>query len=243
MSDTLFYCPNIRENPQLSEQESHHCIKVLRMKEGDRLTVTDGKGYFYDCLLREVHPTHCVLSVEKESFRGKSWVFHLHIAFAPAKNMDRNEWFLEKATEIGIDEVTPLLCRFSERKEIKQARLQRIMISAMKQSQQAILPRLHEMIPFEEFTSMSFSSRKFIAHCYSTPKNPLVQTYQKGEDAILLIGPEGDFGEEEVAMAVERGFEPVSLGENRLRTETACLVASHTVHVLNQIKNDKRRTL
>ncbi|MFY9514698.1 MAG: 16S rRNA (uracil(1498)-N(3))-methyltransferase [Dysgonamonadaceae bacterium] len=236
MSDTPFYCPDIRENPQLSEQESHHCIKVLRMREGDRLTITDGRGYFYDCILTEAHPKHCVVSIEKEIFRGKSWNFSLHIAFAPTKNMERNEWFVEKATEIGIDEISPLLCRFSERKEVKSERLRKIIISAMKQSRQAVLPCLNEMIPFQEFVSMPFSGRKFIAHCYPLKKEPLTQTYKKGEDALLLIGPEGDFSEEEVQKAIEKGFQPIRFGENRLRTDTACLVACHTVHVLNQLE-------
>jgi 16S rRNA (uracil1498-N3)-methyltransferase len=150
--------------------------------------------------------------------------------------MERNEWFVEKATEIGIDEITPLLCRFSERKEVKSERLRKIIISAMKQSRQAVLPCLNEMIPFQEFISMPFSGRKFIAHCYPLKKEPLTQTYRKSEDALLLIGPEGDFSEEEVQKAIEKGFQPISLGENRLRTETACLVACHTVHVLNQLE-------
>ncbi|HON19692.1 MAG TPA: 16S rRNA (uracil(1498)-N(3))-methyltransferase [Salinivirgaceae bacterium] len=236
MSDTFFYYPDIRENPQLSEEESRHCIKVLRMKEGDRLTITDGKGFLYDCILVEAHPKHCMVSIETENFRDKSWNFNLHIAFAPTKNMERNEWFVEKATEIGVDEITPLLCRFSERKEVKSERLRKIMVSAMKQSRQTVLPCLNETIPFYEFISMPFSGRKFIAHCYPLKKEPLTQTYKKGEDALLLIGPEGDFSEEEVQKAIEKGFQPISLGENRLRTETACLVACHTVHVLNQLE-------
>jgi 16S rRNA (uracil1498-N3)-methyltransferase len=235
MSDAFFYYPDIRENPQLPEEESRHCIKVLRMREGDRLTITDGKGFLYDCILVEAHPKHCRVSIETENFRDKSWNFNLHIAFAPTKNMERNEWFVEKATEIGVDKITPLLCRFSERKEIKSERLSKIMVSAMKQSLQTVLPRLNEMIPFQEFISMPFSGRKFIAHCYPIEKERLTRTYSKGEDALLLIGPEGDFSEEEVQKAIEMGFEPISLGENRLRTETACLVACHTVHVLNQL--------
>lgn len=233
MSDTLFYCPDIRLKPQLSEQESQHCVKVLRMKNGDSLLVTDGKGFFFACTLAQAHPKHCLLQVEKEIARPKSWNFNLHIAFAPAKNMDRNEWFAEKATEIGIDAFSPLLCRFSERKEIKTERLEKILVSATKQSQQAVLPRLNEMVSFDDFISQPFNGQKFIAHCYDTPKKPLAQCYRKGENALILIGPEGDFSEEEVQKAIENGFEPVSLGENRLRTETACLIAVHTTHVIN----------
>ena len=143
------------------------------------------------------------------------------------------EWFAEKATESGIDRFTPLLCRFSERKELKTERLEKIVVSAMKQSQQAVMPVIDEMNPFDLFVENPFTGRKFIAHCHPTPKTALAKTYQKGEDALILIGPEGDFSEEEIQKAVSLGFEPVSLGENRLRTETACLVACHTLHVLN----------
>ena len=233
MADTVFYSPGIRHLQQLPEQESLHCVKVLRMKEGDKLTVTDGKGFFYPCTLIQAHPKHCVVSMDAEVAQSKTWNFSLHIAFAPTKNIDRMEWFAEKATESGIDRFTPLLCRFSERKELKTERLEKIVVSAMKQSQQAVMPVIDEMNPFDLFVENPFTGRKFIAHCHPTPKTALAKTYQKGEDALILIGPEGDFSEEEIQKAVSLGFEPVSLGENRLRTETACLVACHTLHVLN----------
>ena len=233
MADTVFYSPGIRHLQQLPEQESLHCVKVLRMKEGDKLTVTDGKGLFYPCTLIQAHPKHCVVSMDAEVAQPKTWNFSLHIAFAPTKNIDRMEWFAEKATESGIDRFTPLLCRFSERKELKTERLEKIVVSAMKQSQQAVMPVIDEMNPFDLFVENPFTGRKFIAHCHPTPKTALAKTYQKGEDALILIGPEGDFSEEEIQKAVSLGFEPVSLGENRLRTETACLVACHTLHVLN----------
>lgn len=235
MSDTIFYCPEIRQTPQLPEQESQHCAKVLRMKEGERLTVTDGKGYFYDCTLLQAHAKHCLFSIDAEHAKPKSWHPYIHIAFAPTKNMDRNEWFVEKATEIGIDRFTPLACRFSERKEIKTERLQKIAIAAMKQSQQAVLPEIDEMMRFSDFISRPFQGQKFIAHCYNSEKKLLAQQYKKDENVLILIGPEGDFSEEEVAEAIENGFQPISLGENRLRTETACLTAVHTVHIINNI--------
>ncbi len=235
MADTLFYCPEIRISPILSEQESQHCVKVLRMKEGDNLTVTDGAGSFYDCSLLQAHPRQCILHILRQWEEPGKRDYILHIAFAPTKQMDRNEWFVEKATEMGTDRFTPILSSYSERKEIKQERLEKIAISAMKQSQQARLPRIDELTRFVGLVSQPFKGRKFIAHCYDHPKKLLTQTYRKGENALILIGPEGDFSEEEVAHAIANGFEPVSLGDTRLRTETASLVATHTIHVINQI--------
>lgn len=235
MTDTLFFAPKIHESSQLPEQESQHCARVLRMKEGDKLTVTDGKGFFYRCTLVQAHPKRSVIQIDERVDAPKSWKFNLHIAFAPTKNMDRNEWFLEKATEIGADRFTPLLCRFSERKEIKTERLEKIIVSAMKQSQQAVLPKLDEMTPFDAFITQPFNGQKYIAHCYEEDKSLLAQHYKKGENTLVLIGPEGDFSEDEVNKAIANGFIPVSLGENRLRTETACLVAAHTVHVIDQL--------
>ncbi|MDR1743359.1 MAG: 16S rRNA (uracil(1498)-N(3))-methyltransferase [Dysgonamonadaceae bacterium] len=236
MSDTLFFCPDILHVPQLPEQESQHCVKALRMKEGDRIEVTDGKGFFYRCAILQAHPKHCVLSIEKADEQVKPWPFSLQIAFAPTKNMDRNEWFVEKATEIGTDRFSPLLCRYSERKDLKTERLWKIAVSAMKQSQQAFLPTIDEITPFARFVALPFNGRKFIAHCHPSPKKTLAEIYRKGENALALIGPEGDFSEQEVQQAIDNGFEPVSLGETRLRTETACLAACHTIHVINDLK-------
>lgn len=205
------------------------------MKEGDRLTVTDGTGFFYDCVLIQAHPKHCAVGIRSATAKPKSWNFNLQIAFAPTKNIDRIEWFAEKATEIGTDRFTPLLCRYSERKELKTDRLERIVVSAMKQSQQAVMPVIDEMVTFSRLIELPFAGRKFIAHCHPTEKTPLVKTYGRRENALILIGPEGDFSEEEIDRAVSLGFEPVGLGDNRLRTETACLVACHTLHVLNLI--------
>jgi len=235
MTNTVFYSPNIRHTHQLPDQESQHCVKVLRMKEGDKLTVTDGEGFFYDCTLIQAHHKNCMISINGEIPQPKSWNFNLQIAFAPTKNIDRIEWFAEKATEIGIDRFSPLLCRFSERKELKTERLEKIVVSAMKQSQQAVIPVIDDMISFEKFIQQPFNGHKFIAHCYPSEKVFLAQTYRKGENALVLIGPEGDFSEEEVQKAIDFGFKPVSLGENRLRTETACLVATHIIHIINNL--------
>lgn len=235
MADNIFYCPEILQNPILPEQESQHCAKVLRMQEGDLLTVTDGEGSFYECRLLVAHPKRSMVTILRQWEDPRTRDFMLHIAFGPTKQMDRNEWFLEKATEIGVDRFTPILGNFSERKEIKRERLTKIAISAMKQSQQSRLPLIEEMRSFSELVSQPFNGRKFIAHCYDLPKTALSESYRKGEDVLILIGPEGDFSEQEVTEAIDNGFEPISLGETRLRTETACLVATHTIHVLNQI--------
>lgn len=233
MADTLFYSPDIRQTSLLPEKESQHCVKVLRMREGDELTVTDGKGFFYECVLVQPKPKQCLVSIQDSIERTKGWIFNLQIAFAPTKQMERNEWFVEKAVEIGIDAITPMITHYSERKEIKTERLEKIAISAMKQSQQAYLPEIDEMTGFDRLISQPFNGKKYIAHCYDLPKTPLSQLYKKGENALILIGPEGDFSLEEVKKAIAAGFEPVALGESRLRTETACLAAIHTIHVVN----------
>lgn len=235
MEKTIFFAPDITTNGELPFEEAQHCVKVLRKKEGDEIFITDGKGYFYDAEIVQAHPKHCMVNILKSIQPYKGWDFNLQIAFAPTKNIDRIEWFTEKATEIGTDHFSPLLCQHSERKEIKLQRIEKILISAMKQSQKAILPILDEMGTFSNFIKQDFIGRKFIAHCYPTelPKPTIKEIYNKGEDALILIGPEGDFSEREVEEALQNGFEAISLGESRLRTETAALVACHTVHVLN----------
>lgn len=230
----LFYTPDINVNPELPEEEAGHCIRVLRLTEGDVIHLTDGKGYFYEAEITRAHHKHCEVKILKKTEQPPLWNFELHMAIAPTKNMDRMEWFTEKATEIGIDSITCLSCRHSERKEIKTARLEKILVSAMKQSQKATLPRLEGMTSFSEFVKRPFEGRKFIAHCELGEKRLLKQLYNPGENAIVLIGPEGDFSPDEISLALENGFEPISLGESRLRTETAALVACQTLHVLNQ---------
>lgn len=229
----LFYTPDIALTAELPEEEAGHCIRVLRLAEGDEIRLTDGKGYFYRAAIRRAHPKHCEVDILESWPQPPLWPFKLHIAVAPTKNMDRMEWFVEKATEIGIDEITCLNCRFSERREIKPARLEKILVSAMKQSLKATLPNLTGMTDFKAFVTQPFEGRKFIAHCEKEEKTPLKQAYRPGENALILIGPEGDFSPEEIALALAHGFEPVSLGESRLRTETAALVACHTIHVIN----------
>ena len=230
----LFYAPDISQNSILSEEESAHAIRVLRLKEGDEIILTDGKGFFYLSKITGAHPKHTELCILKQWEQERLWPFDLHIAIAPTKNMDRMEWFAEKTTEIGINAITCLRCRYSERREIKTVRLEKIMVSAMKQSQKASLPLLTGMTDFSDFIRFPFSGRKFIAHCEIGEKPLLKDTYQIGEKALILIGPEGDFSPEEVKLALQNGFEAISLGKSRLRTETAALAACQTMHVLNQ---------
>jgi 16S rRNA (uracil1498-N3)-methyltransferase len=231
----LFYAPGIAVNPELPEEESQHCMRVLRLGEGEEITLTDGKGFLYQAVLTETHPKHCRIRVTKKWEQAPLWNFYLHIAVAPTKNMERMEWFVEKATEIGINEITCLRCDHSERREIKLPRLNKIAVNAMKQSQKTILPLINEMIDFRDFVSSAFTEGyKMIGHCREGQKQLIKEVYKPGRNALLLIGPEGDFSNEEVQAASDAGFSPVSLGESRLRTETAALVACHTIQVLNQ---------
>lgn len=229
----VFYTPDIRTKAELPEEEAQHCIRVLRLTTGDEITLTDGKGNFYRAEISAASNKRCLVNIIETVYQQPLWPCHLHIAMAPTKNMDRNEWFAEKATEIGFDELTFLNCRFSERKVIKTERIEKILVSAMKQSLKARLPQLNEMTDFDKFIARDFNGQKFIAHCYEGEKPLLRDALHKGEDALVLIGPEGDFSEEEVKKAIEKGFIPISLGKSRLRTETAALVACHTMNLMN----------
>lgn len=230
----IFYAPDIESTLVLPEEESGHCVRVMRLAEGDEIMITDGKGNFYRTSITNAHPKHCQVEITSSWQPEKPWDAYIHIAVAPTKNMDRMEWFAEKATEIGIDEITCLNCRFSERKEVKTARLEKILVSAMKQSQKALLPQLNGMTDFKQFVRQPFNGRKFIAHCEEGEKPLIKSIYHPGENVLILIGPEGDFSPEEIKSAEENGFEAISLGKSRLRTETAALTACHTIHVLNQ---------
>ncbi|MFT4168330.1 MAG: 16S rRNA (uracil(1498)-N(3))-methyltransferase [Dysgonomonas sp.] len=233
MDKTIFFAPDILSDQTLPQEESAHCIRVLRKKEGDTIYIADGKGHFFDAEIIEAHQKHCVVNIINTIDEPKPWSNNLHIAFAPTKNMDRVEWFAEKATEIGIDRFSPLLCRYSERKEIKLPRIEKILISAMKQSQKSFVPQLDEMTAFADFIRQPFDGQKFIAHCYPQEKKLLKHAYTHGGNVLILIGPEGDFSEKEVQLALDNGFEPISLGNSRLRTETAALVACNTIQVIN----------
>ena len=226
----VFYTPDIQKSLELPEEEAQHCVRVLRLNAGDEITLTDGNGNFYRAEITAATNKRCLVKILETIPQEPLWSGHLHIAMAPTKNMDRNEWFAEKATEIGFDELTFLNCRFSERKVIKMERIEKIVISAIKQSLKARLPKLNEMTDFDKFITQEFTGQKFIAHRYEG-ENPLLKNILKPkEDALVLIGPEGDFSEEEVTKAIEKGFQPISLGKSRLRTETAALVATMVVN-------------
>ena len=229
----VFYTPDIQKSNELPEEEAQHCIRVLRLSIGDEITLTDGKGNFYKAEITVATNKRCFVNIKETIFQEPLWPCHLHIAMAPTKNMDRNEWFAEKATEIGFDELTFLNCRFSERKVIKTERIEKILVSAIKQSLKARLPKLNEMIEFDQFIRQEFKGQKFIAHCYEGEKPLLKNVLKPGEDALVLIGPEGDFSEEEVKKAIERGFVPISLGKSPIGCSRAAQSQSSLVTYRN----------
>ncbi|MBQ9523121.1 MAG: 16S rRNA (uracil(1498)-N(3))-methyltransferase [Paludibacteraceae bacterium] len=232
----LFYTPDIETSQVLSEEESAHCVRVLRYTRGDEILLTDGRGTTYTARITNPNPKHCAFEVVSQEKQVKGHPFHLHIAIAPTKNIERLEWMVEKCTEIGIDEITPLLCRFSERKQLRNDRLEKIILSAAKQSLTPYLPVLHELTNYDAFIEAHTSEAedRFIAHCYKDEKKLLKDLIVRGRDVLVLIGPEGDFSEQEVEEALEAGFKPVSLGSSRLRTETAGVVACHTAILVNE---------
>ena len=229
----LFYTPDIATTLELPQDEAAHAIRVLRLAEGSEVMLTDGKGSFYRAEIDRISGKRCYVRIVETITPDPLWRGHLHLAMAPTKNMDRIEWFAEKATEIGFDELTFLDCRFSERRVVKTERVEKILVSAMKQSLKPTLPMLNGMTPFDKFVSQPFEGQKFIAHCYEGEKEALLQALQPGENALVLIGPEGDFSPEEVQKAMTYGFRPITLGRSRLRTETAALVAVHMMNIVN----------
>jgi 16S rRNA (uracil1498-N3)-methyltransferase len=232
----IFYTPDLSGNTYtLDEPESKHCIRVLRLEKGNEITLVDGRGGYFIAEIVDPNPKRCSVKVIKSEFSFGKRNFQVHIAIAPTKNIERIEWFLEKATEIGIESVTPLLCRYSERKEVKADRLEKVMISAMKQSLKAYLPQLNPLTKFSDFVRQPFVGQKFIAHCEDQYRELLSSRIAPRENYLLLIGPEGDFSTEEIELAIQAGFQPVSLGESRLRTETAGLVACHTFNLMNHL--------
>lgn len=231
----IFYAPEIETTAMLPEDESAHALRVLRMKEGDELVATDGCGRFFDCIITMAsggkHP-QCCLSIENTRSWERPWGCDIQLAVAPTKNMDRIEWLAEKATEIGFDALHFVESVNSERRVIKTERVEKIVVSATKQSHKAVKPSVSEMEKFKDFLKRPFEGDKFIAHCYeqeevstATEKAFLFDVVEKGRPSLVMIGPEGDFSLEEVRMAEAAGFRSVTLGESRLRTETAALVA------------------
>ncbi|MDB4297177.1 16S rRNA (uracil(1498)-N(3))-methyltransferase [Flavobacteriaceae bacterium] len=215
------------------KEESRHLIKVLRKTEGDTVHITNGNGDFFETLIDIANEKKCTVSIQSHTFKERNRPYYLHIAIAPTKLNDRYEWFLEKATEIGIDEITPIICKNSERKVIKADRMKKIIHSATKQSLQAYLPKFNEAVPFHEFLNNRTEEQKFIAHCEDEQNKNYLLDIAKPQDKILvLVGPEGDFNPKEISKAIELGYKPVTLGDNRLRTETAGIYISSILTLL-----------
>ena len=241
----FFYVPGAASVNELPEEEAQHAVRVLRMELGDEMMLMDGEGTFYRAVVTEATKKRCFYRIEETLPQERQWQPHLHLAMAPTKNMDRTEWFAEKATEIGFDELTFLRCQWSERTVIKTERIEKILVSAMKQSHKAWKPVLNEMTDFKAFLQEMEERekaggkpmQKFICHCYEEEdlgeKVALKDAVRGGEDVLVLVGPEGDFSIDEVKMAVAKGFQSVSLGKSRLRTETAALVAVHIMNLVN----------
>lgn len=229
----LFYTPNISGTEYfLNEEESKHCLKVLRLKENDIVHLVDGTGGFYKGAISAITGKRCQLKIIESQYNFGKRNYRLHIAIAPTKNIDRIEWFIEKATEIGIDEITPIICLRSERRKIKTDRLEKIAVSAMKQSIKAFLPKINEAEYYSEFIKKHRQSVKCIAHCLPENKQELKTIIKSSNDILILIGPEGDFTPQEIELAINQDYIPVSLGESRLRTETSGIVACITVNLL-----------
>lgn len=234
----LFYHPKMEINSKeisFDREESKHISKVLRKKEGDILKVTNGKGVLFDVEIIQFQ-NHRLFGKILEHEIEKPKPYQLHLAVAPTKMNDRFEWFLEKATEIGVDQVTPILCDHSERKNIKKDRFERVLQSAMKQSLHFTLPILNDLTAFPEFVKTAKNDQLFIAHCEEQKKFPLQTMVNPTKNISILIGPEGDFSAQEIDCALQNGFSSVSLGNSRLRTETAAIVACHTVALINEIQ-------
>lgn len=250
----LFYAPEIEEKGELPHEEAHHAVKVLRHQEGDEILICDGMGYFYRATIALATQKRCTVHLLQKKEEHKCWNGNISIAIAPTKNMDRLEWFTEKATEIGVDRFNFLNCMNSERRILKEERIEKTIVAAMKQSRKATKPQLFPLIDFKQFIQQEFIGQKFIAHCYSlaeiatgkaivsedfnlplTKEKPsLNQLVDPMGDTLVLIGPEGDFSIEEVRLAEQAGFQSISLGKSRLRTETAALVAVHTMFLAKQ---------
>jgi len=265
----LFFVPNLSASSILPEEESLHAVKVLRLKTADSIQIVDGKGGFFNARITTPHHKNCAFEITETLVDASRRNYKLHIAIAPTKNIQRLEWFIEKATEIGIDEITPVFCQNSERKVVKEERLEKIIVSAAKQSQKAQFPTLNPSCTFDHLIKSYKADQQFIAHCYTSPQpspkerentspqpSPTEREYEgrmnvssienstferkilkseikPGKSILILIGPEGDFSPEEVSIAIKNDYQPVSLGDSRLRTETAGVVACCTVAFCN----------
>ena len=224
-----FYVPQAAEHTELPADEAVHALRVLRLQSGDELFLMDGTGHFYRAEVTATSSKHCLYSILETITPPKEWVGHIHLAIAPTKMMERIEWMAEKATEVGFDELSFVSCKFSERRVVNTARVDRIVVSAVKQSRKPYKPVFNDLVPFRDFVQTPCAGRKFIAHCYDEiARSDLFDQLGQmggGGDVTIMVGPEGDFSVDEVRLAMQHGFEPVSLGNFRLRTETAGLMA------------------
>lgn len=233
----LFYNPDITNNTPsftFDKNESRHIVKVLRKKERDSLHLTNGKGFLFTAEIISANDKKCTIKIISSEDIQKSWNYYLHVAIAPTKMNDRYEWFLEKATEIGIDEISPIICDNSERRVIKTERMQKVIVSAAKQSLKYTFPKLNEPISFKEFIQKDHKGVKLIAHCEDTIKNTLKNLIEPQQDVVIMIGPEGDFSLKEIELALQHKYIPLSLGKSRLRTETAGIVVCNTLSIINE---------
>ena len=234
-----FYVPNATEHNELPTDEAIHAIRVLRLKIGDDIFLIDGKGTFYEAVVTLANSKHCLYKITQTLVQNKTWKGHIHLAIAPTKDISRIEWLVEKATEIGFDEISFLSCQFSERKNLRIDRIERIVISAMKQSRKAWKPIVNNMLSFEDFIQKEVTGQKFICHCYNEiEKTDFFSNINNSglfEDITVLIGPEGDFSINEVHQALQQQYKSTTLGNSRLRTETAGLAAVLMANLANRI--------
>lgn len=230
----LFYTPDIAGSLySLTEEESRHCRMVLRLREGEVIHLTNGTGTLYEARITDARSKQVAVEItnRQENFGRRD--YRVHLAVAPTKNIDRFEWFLEKATEIGVDEITPLICEHSERRQLRTARLEKVIVAAMKQSLKAYLPALNPTVDFRRFIAEKREGQLYIAHLEESEPVLLQKVYSQGNDITILVGPEGDFSPAEIESAIKSAYQIISLGESRLRTETAAIVACNTVQLLN----------
>ncbi|MGE4568841.1 MAG: 16S rRNA (uracil(1498)-N(3))-methyltransferase [Bacteroidales bacterium] len=233
----IFYAPEMKPPlVLLSEEESAHCIRVLRLTTGSEVLLVNGQGLAYKAVITDPHPKRCLVTTTEPYPFGTRFNYSLCVAIAPTKNLDRFEWFLEKATEIGVSRIVPLLCDRSERKSIPQERLSRLLVAGMKQSQKSFLPRLDSLCPFDLFMKEAVTGVKTVAHLGNGTRKPLWDFFRCSEPITVLIGPEGDFSEREVLLAIEQGYQPITLGLSRLRTETAGIVVCQSISLLSQME-------
>jgi 16S rRNA (uracil1498-N3)-methyltransferase len=232
----IFYAPGIEGNTYiLDEKESRHCVKVLRMKRDTPVKLIDGLGNLYEGVISDADPDECGIAINKVIHNFERRPYRLHMAISLLKNPERFEWFIEKSVEIGVDEITPLICKNTEKQGVKKDRINNIIISAMKQSLKAGITKFNDSISFNDFMSGDFRGNKIIAHCNSSiERSGIANVYIKGNDAVILIGPEGDFSEQEIGLAISNGYKSAHMGTSRLRTETAGVAACHSIYFINQ---------